>query len=357
MRKVLSLVLVLSTLTTLLIGCGTTDKKDAKDVTSKEELSGGEVSSETSTTGENTTERVTLNVAYMPNYASLSAVVAGMYIGAFEEEGFDINLVEFGDGPTIIAAMESGSIDFGYIGQGAHKLPIQGKANIFCIDHYENAGSLIGNKANGVNSIDDLKGKTIAMATGTSSEFLIDLTLNKAGLTRDDVTLMDMDASAIVTAMISGSVDAASTWSPNTSVILEELGDDAVVVSSNETFIDVAPFIASWVVTPDYAKNNQETILKFTRALYKAMDYRAEHIDEVVGWVAEKAALDLESISGQKEDGIWNTKAEIVEMINDGSLKKTYEVQQENFISNGAVAEQVAADNYIMFQNMLDAAK
>ena len=49
-----------------------------------------------------------------------------------------INLVEFADGPTIIAAMESGSIDMGYIGQGAHKLCINGRASIFALSHISN---------------------------------------------------------------------------------------------------------------------------------------------------------------------------------------------------------------------------
>ena len=61
------------------------------------------------------TELKTLNVAYMPNYSSLCSVVSAIELGAFEKEGLKINLVEFADGPTIIAAMESGSIDIGYM--------------------------------------------------------------------------------------------------------------------------------------------------------------------------------------------------------------------------------------------------
>lgn len=348
MKRVIVLLLSATLIMSLLSGCAKKNNENlAVEDTKKTE--------NTTTTTEKPKELVELNVAYMPNYASLSAVVAGIKTGAFEEQGFKINLVEFADGPTIIAAMESGSIQYGYIGQGAHKLAIQGRATIFNLDHYENAGAIIGNKANGVNTMADLKGKTIAMASGTSSEFQIDLTLAKAGLTRDDVKLMDMDASAIVTAMISGSVDAASTWSPNTSTIMAELGDDAVVISNNATFIDVAPFIASWIVMPEYAEKNPEQILNFTKALSKAFDYRAENVDQVVEWVAEVAALDLETMKGQKEDGVWNTGAEIIELINKGDLQSTYEVQQKNFLDSGAITETVPVEDYILFQNMLDA--
>ena len=88
----------------------------------------------------------TLNVAYMPNYGSLWSVETAINKGYFEEEGLTLNLVEFADGPTIIAAMESGSIDVGYIGQGAHKLCINGRASIFALSHISNGDALIGGK-------------------------------------------------------------------------------------------------------------------------------------------------------------------------------------------------------------------
>ena len=42
-------------------------------------------------------EKVELNVAYMPNYASLWSVLTGMDKGYFEEEGIEIKLWEFAD--------------------------------------------------------------------------------------------------------------------------------------------------------------------------------------------------------------------------------------------------------------------
>ena len=88
----------------------------------------------------------TLNVAYMPNYGSLWAIETAIHQGYLAEEGLEVNLVEFADGPTIIAAMESGSIDIGYIGQGAHKLCINGRATIFALSHVSNGDALIGGK-------------------------------------------------------------------------------------------------------------------------------------------------------------------------------------------------------------------
>lgn len=50
----------------------------------------------------------TVNVAYMPNYASLWVVATADEKGYFEEEGIEVVMTKFDDGPTEIAAMESG---------------------------------------------------------------------------------------------------------------------------------------------------------------------------------------------------------------------------------------------------------
>ena len=72
------------------------------------------------------------------SYGSLWSVMTAKEKGYFDEEGITVKLVEFQDGPNIIAALESGSIDVGYIGQGAHKLCVNGQATIFALSHISN---------------------------------------------------------------------------------------------------------------------------------------------------------------------------------------------------------------------------
>ena len=203
-------------------------------------------------------EKVTVNVAYMPDYASLNGLISAIELGYFDDENIDVQLTEFSDGPTIIQAMESGSIDVGYIGQGAHKLCINGKADIFALAHVSNGDAVIGSKEKGTDTIEGLKGKTIAYSSGTSSEDILTKTLEKGGMTMDDITAMDMDATNIVTAMLSGSVDACATWVPTSPKVLEELGDDGVQLTDNKTFIDDTVSLASWIAMPKYAEEKRD---------------------------------------------------------------------------------------------------
>ena len=296
-----------------------------------------------------------ITVAYMPNYGSLWSVTTAIEKGYFAEEGITVNLTSFQDGPTIIAAMESGSIDIGYIGHGAHKLCIQGNAKIFALSHISNGDAVIGGP--NVKTLEDLKGKKVAYSSGTSSEDILKNALAKANLTMDDIEAVEMEAANIVTAMLSGGVDACATWSPNSLKILEE-SKDATLLCSNMDFIDQTVSLASWIVTPDYADANADAILRFTRALYKAMDYAADdHYDEVAQYVANETKTDYDSVYNQRGDADWFTGKEVAAGAADGTVADYYKVQQENFIASGAVEKEVPVEDYVMLDNMIEAGK
>ena len=298
----------------------------------------------------------TVRVAYMTNYAALCSVMAGIETGAFADEGINVELVEFADGPTIIAAMESGSIDIGYIGHGAHSLCINGRAKIFAFSHVGNGDAVIGLRSHGVTEDPaSLAGKSIGYASGTSSELILRWTLEEAGLTMDDVVAYEMDAAAITSAMSSGSLDACANWSPATFTILDAMEDDAFIISDNVTFSDRSASIASWIVMNDWAEENHDLLVRFTRALYKGMDYRAEHIEETAQWVATQLGASYDTIYAQRGDAEWLTSAEMIEQVKDGTIERMYEVQKQSF--GDSVDQSTPVSDYVMFDIMLEAAE
>ena len=82
----------------------------------------------------------------------------------------------------------------------------------------------------------------MAATSGTSAEIILNLALQKEGMTADDLEIVEMDANGIVTAMISGNVDACATWSPGTMTIDQALGDKAVWLATNEDFVNEVTF-------------------------------------------------------------------------------------------------------------------
>lgn len=372
MKKVISILLTLALVATL-TGCGsspepatsapveeeaaTEEEAPAEEAAPVEEEASAEEEAPAEEAAEESYEPVTLNIAYMPNYGSLWSVLTAEQKGYFDEVGISIEMVEFADGPTIIAAMESGSIDIGYIGQGAHKLCINGQASIFALSHISNGDALIGGA--GITKIEDLAGKKVAYSSGSSSEDILLNSLNSVGMTMDDIEAVDMDASAIVTAMLSGGVDACATWSPNSLKILEEMSD-ATKLSDNMTFADTTVSLASWIVMPSYAEANRDILVRFTKGLFKAMDYAADdHYDEVAQYVATQVAQDYDSVYEQRGDADWLTGKEVSEGAANGEVEQYYEIQKQGFVAAGAVeADPVpAVSDYVMLDVMIEAGK
>lgn len=302
-------------------------------------------------------ETVNINVGYMPNYGGLWSLMTAKEKGFFEEEGLNVTLTQFEDGPTIIAAMENGSVNFGYIGQGAHKLCVQGNATIIALSHISNGDALIGGP--GISTVEDLKGKVVAYSSGTSSEVILTNALNSVGLTMDDITAMDMDASAVVTAMLSGGVDACAIWSPQSLTILDQM-PDATKLAENIDFSDISISLASWITMPSYLEENHDVAVRFMRALFKAMDYAAleEHYEEVAQWVADELKLNVEDVVPQaRGDADWLTGQEVVSGVADGTVEGYYALQQEIMLSSGAIAEDEACpvSDYVDLDLMTEA--
>ena len=301
-------------------------------------------------------ETVDLRVAYMPNMGSNSLLATALNMGYFEQMGLNVTLTEFQGGPQEIAAMASGDIDISQIGHGAHALCIEGQAKIFALDLLGISDEVLANTERGIETVADLKGKTIASTAGTSAEIVLDLVLGTAGLTTDDVTVVEMDANGCVSAMISGQIDACATWAPSTTTIKEQMGDKCVSLGSNGDFVDTVTFPGSFVATEKYASEHEDILVRFTQALMKAQDYRAANIEQVCEWLAKEIEADPETILATKDSGEWLTGEFLVGALADGTIEQYYDSQQQVFVDSGRITEKVPVSDYVLFDVMQKAA-
>ena len=348
MKKLLALVLAL-VMVFALAACG-----DSGEATATPTPAATEPAADTTDpSAETPLEPITIKVGYMNNYGSLWSVLTAEQMGYMEEQGITLELSSFADGPTIISAMESGSIDIGYIGDGAHKLCAAGNAEIIALSHVSNGDAVIGGP--NVTSLEDLAGKTVAYSAGTSSEVILTNALNSVGLTMDDINAMNMDSSAIVTAMMTGDVDACALWSPESLTVLEQV-EGTTKLADNMTFSDTSISLASWIAMPDRVESERDMFVRFVTALFEGMDYSAdEHYDEVAQWVADLLAIDYESAYNQRGDAEWLTGKEVYDGIADGTVAGYYELQQEIMISSGNLEAEVPVEDYVAFDIMTEA--
>lgn len=354
MKKLTALLLAGALVGTLFTGCGDSKADSGKaDTQKKEETQKKEDTNNTVTPDtQETAELTKLNVAYMPNYASLWSVLTGIDKGYFEEEGLEITLWEFADGPSEIAAMEGGSIDLAYIGHGAHKLCINGQATIFAPSSVHSTDRVIVLPSAGIESVDDLanlRGKKVAYVAGSSSQTAMEGALAVAGLTMEDIEAYEMEAVNMVAAMTSGDVDACFAWNPYSAQILQNC-EGAVELEFSTNSVN----FSSWICLPGYAEANEDILLRFSRALYKAMEYSAQvdNYEYAVGLYAKQCAKDAANCMVETGDATWYSATAIKEQLADGTIAALYTRQQEMFIENGAVESEVPLEDYILFDLM-----
>ena len=350
MKKLLSLALA-GVMALSLAACGSTPSSTPASTPASGSTSASTPASEPA----EEFETVDLRVAYMPNMGSNSLLATALNMGYFEQMGLNVTLTEFQGGPQEIAAMASGDIDISQIGHGAHALCIEGQAKIFHLDCTSLADAVVANTDKGISSIADLKGKTIAVSSGTSAEIILNLALASAGLTQDDVTLVEMDANGMVSAMVSGGVDACATWSPSTMTIANALGDKALTLATNNDYVDQVTFPSSCITTEKLATEHHDVLVRFSRALLMAQDYRADNIEEVAKWVAKQCKADEQTMLDCVGEGNWLTGEFVAAGLEDGTVKSYYENQQKVFIDAGRITEEVPVEDYVMFDVMEEA--
>ncbi len=203
-----------------------------------------------------------------------------------------------------------------------------------------------------MDDIANLKGKKVAYNAGSSSETALNGALAAAGLTMDDIEVYEMDATNMVAAMSSGSVDACTAWNPYSNQIMDNC-DGALELEFSTNSVN----LSSWICLPSYAEENRDILLRFSRALYKAMAYASQedNWEYAVGLYADKCAKDKEACMVETGDATWFSADDIKNGIADGTMQDYYQRQQQMFINSGDVEAEVALEDYVMFDLMEEA--
>jgi len=151
---------------------------------------------------------------------------------------YEVAWSQFAGGPPLLEAFNAGAIDVGFVGELP---PITAQAaglDIVVIATSRNAGNtykLVARADAGIESVEDLAGRTVGHTRGTAVQTFLGAALVEVGLDFDDVDLVDVPLSAgdYIATFQSGSVDAIafpSAWW----YLYDETNDDAVVVRDAE---------------------------------------------------------------------------------------------------------------------------
>jgi sulfonate transport system substrate-binding protein len=128
--------------------------------------------------------------------------------------------------------------------------------------------ALIASEASGIKKGDlaSLKGKKIAASFGTINHLYVLALIEKAGLTPNDVTLVNTPPPDMTVALLAKGIDAFSGWDPWPIVALKDVPGAVEVIRGG----DVISYLGFNVATRPWVEKNGDTIEKFLAAVSEA---------------------------------------------------------------------------------------
>ena len=230
--------------------------------------------------------------------------------GLYEAEGIKFENVQATGAAnnTVLSLLARGEIDVAdgdpstYIPGIYNGVPAKLVGNMW---RYSGCYWLIANKD--INSIEDLKGKTIGTQGTTGGMRLSVLKmLESVGLTENDVTLIEngayQDAYATLT---SGSVDATIIHNPY--AVLSE--DEGIGNILGRAWDYIPDYYTGTIIASDNIINNEpEKLQKFITAYYKVHEtVKNEYFDEFVAWASKQMNTDEDILrkAVESEIDVW----------------------------------------------------
>jgi sulfonate transport system substrate-binding protein len=137
--------------------------------------------------------------------------------GLLHNTPYDIEWSEFTSGPPLLEAISSGEVDIGGVGNTPPIFAAAAGSDITAVSANTTTGAvdtILVPKGSPIDSVADLKGKTVALAEGTSANYHLLAQLQRAGVPYDDVDVQDLQPPDALAAFTSGSVDAWAVWDP-----------------------------------------------------------------------------------------------------------------------------------------------
>jgi NitT/TauT family transport system substrate-binding protein len=142
---------------------------------------------------------------------------------------------------------------------------------IFQLDKSYGADGMV--VRNHINSIKDLKGKTVlASAPGTAPYFTLAWFLNKNGLSVKDVTIANLEPAAAAQAFISGQGDAAMTYEPYLSAV-RAAPDKGKIIA---TTLDYPMIMDTFGCTPKFLAENKAAAKALADSYFAALEMIAK---------------------------------------------------------------------------------
>ncbi|WP_018700189.1 taurine ABC transporter substrate-binding protein [Amorphus coralli] len=259
--------------------------------------------------------------------------------------GWDIEWRKFAAGTDVIAAMASGDVVLSDLGSSplaiaaSQGVPIEMFMFAMIIGDAE---SLIVREDAGIETIEDLKGKRIAVPVGSTAHFSLMGALQHSGIGENELTIISMPPDQIAAAWEQDAIDGGFIWQPVQSKILQT---GKRLISANQTADWGFPTFDAWVVNKEFAAANKDAMVAFTKAMNEANE---AYLKDPSAWTPDSAAVKaIAERTGAAPD-------QVPEIIEGFTYLPLSEQVSEKWLGGGAAAALKATAEFLKEAGRID---
>ncbi|HEY6841337.1 MAG TPA: aliphatic sulfonate ABC transporter substrate-binding protein [Chthoniobacterales bacterium] len=287
---------------------------------------------------EDRVDTIKLDWAYY-NPVSLVLKKKGLLEKEFEKDGIKIEWIQSLGSNKALELLRSKSLDFGSTAGAAALL---GRANgnpIKAIYVYSNPEwtALVTRPNSGIQQIQDLKGKRVAVTRGTDPHIFLLRALNRVGLTEKDIELVPLQHPDGKTALEKGSVDAWAGLDPYTAQLEVEKG--YLLFFRNKKWNSYGILN----VRESFAKDHPELVKRVLAVYEQARLWTLDHQSEARQILAGEAKL-TDAVASKVWDRTDLTNSAIGPVERETIRASGDILKQSQVIDPGAEIDRVVAD-------------
>jgi len=219
-----------------------------------------------------------VTIGYMPTDHHSALLIAEAQ-GQFEKNGIKTKLIQFNNGGDMMVALTSGDLDIAYVGISPALYSISKGVPAKIVSSVQNEGSgIVVDSGSNINSIKDLKGKTISTPGESSIQYiLLAYALENEGLKIKDVSIVSMKVSSMMDALRTNNIDGMLVYEPYVTMATEE-GVGKLIASSKDILPDHPCCVI--VANEDFINNHKGDLEKILAIHENATNFINENPDE-----------------------------------------------------------------------------
>lgn len=238
----------------------------------------------------------TVNISYVKlplNVPSIVEKKLELFEKEFGKDRIKVVFPEILEGPKMTEALAAGSLDFcNALGGTSAILAAANGVNLKIIGIYSRAPKAFTIVAadRKINTAADLKGKKIGGPKGTILHQLLLAALARDGLTAQEVAFVNLGIPQAVSAMLSGSIEAALVAGP---AVPKALENGAHLITTGEGLLSATIVIA---VSNQFMTQHPDLVERYMKVHNDSLRYIKEHPEEVCQLAAEETGISLEDV-------------------------------------------------------------